>query len=489
MMNNISVESLDKVADLYIRVSTTEQAEEGYSVEEQEKKLRHYCGAMGFIINNVCVDPGISGATMDRPGLKALIHDVESGKCKKILVWKLDRLSRSQKDTLILLEDVFLANNCDFISLMESFDTSTPFGRCIVGILAAFAQMERDNIRIRTTMGRIAKVRKGHFGGSHAPIGYKFKENCNELLVDPFTSLMVKDAFRIFLEGTGISATGRMIAAKYGTSSYDWNNNTSVRRVLSNPVYMGKVRHKGELFDGIHKALINENDWYVVNSMLEHNRKVSKRTYKYSVDGMGHADNLLTGLLFCGDCGARMYARRVSKNNKKYVCHSVARTSPAMIKSDHCTNRLHPFTVKQLDNMVIDEVRKLSLDKSYFESIAHEYSSKDPKDEVSAFQERLEEIEKQITRLLNLYQTGLVSLDDVGERIGSLKNEKERLQQNLIKCNDVKTCSLDMTWDSIKDFSAVLDSGDMVAVQCLIHSLIDKIVVLNTDIEIYWSFC
>ena len=166
-----AVFNLENVVDLYIRVSTTEQAEEGYSVGEQEARLRAYCSAMGFTVNAVHIDPGFSGATLDRPGINQVIKDVQGGYVKKVIVWKLDRLSRSQKDMLILLEDVFLENSCDFVSLMESFDTSTPFGRCVIGILAAFAQMERENIRLRTTMGRVAKIRKGHFSGSHAPLG------------------------------------------------------------------------------------------------------------------------------------------------------------------------------------------------------------------------------------------------------------------------------------------------------------------------------
>lgn len=481
--------SIDHVADLYIRVSTTEQADEGYSVEEQEIKLRAYCQAMGFKINRVCVDPGFSGATMDRPGLKELILDVQCGRCKKILVWKLDRLSRSQKDMLILLEDVFLANNCDFISIMESFDTSTPFGRCIVGILAAFAQMERDNIRIRTTMGRVAKIRKGYFSGSHAPIGYKFKESCNELIVDPYTSIMVREVFHLFLNNTGLSAISRYMLNKYGAGQYDWGKNTAIRRVLTNPIYMGKVRLNGEFFNGIHEAIISESNWYVAAALLEHNKAIDKRSYRFSLGTSGRGDNLLTGLLFCGDCGARMYARKVSKAKKKYICHSVARTSPAMIKSDNCSNRLHPYTVKELDTLVINEIKKLSVDRSYFDSMVKKCHEEAPAD-LMVIRERVTEVDKQIDRLLSLYQTGLVGLEEISPRLGVLKKEKEKLQQNLLSIDSTEARdSLDSTWEELQGFSAIVDSGDLEATQRLIHSLIDKIVVLNNDVTIYWSFC
>lgn len=105
---NSAAFNLDNVVDLYIRVSTTEQAEEGYSVGEQESRLRSYCEAYGYMINAVHIDPGYSGATLDRPGINKVINDVRSGYVKKVIVWKLDRLSRSQKDMLVLLEDVFL---------------------------------------------------------------------------------------------------------------------------------------------------------------------------------------------------------------------------------------------------------------------------------------------------------------------------------------------------------------------------------------------
>lgn len=219
--DSLSVESLEDVTDLYIRVSTTEQAEERYSVSEQEARLRSYCEAYGYIINAVHVDPGYSGATLDRPGIKEVIKDVRAKRCNKVIVWKLNRLSRSQKDTLILLEDVFLENHCDFVSLMESFDTSTPFGRCVVGILAAFAQMERENIRSRLMMGKQAGLKAGNYYGPIAPIGYKWEMQPNGkriLLVDPFYSQIVQEGYRLYNSGHTLSDSTRIIKNKYGHS-------------------------------------------------------------------------------------------------------------------------------------------------------------------------------------------------------------------------------------------------------------------------------
>ena len=108
----------------YVRVSTREQAEKGYSVSEQQERLKAYCLAKDWVVAQVITDPGFSGAKLERPGMQQLISLVQAKKCDAVLVWKLDRLSRSQKDTLYLIEDVFLKNGCAFVSMNENFDTS-----------------------------------------------------------------------------------------------------------------------------------------------------------------------------------------------------------------------------------------------------------------------------------------------------------------------------------------------------------------------------
>lgn len=144
------------LADLYCRVSLELQAEEGYSLQEQEERLRAYAKAQGLAIHAVRVDPGFSGASMDRPGLQAVLDDVRAHRIQKVCTYKLDRLSRSQKDTLYLIEDCFIPNGVDYVSATEPLDTGTPLGMAMVGILSVFAQLERQQIKERMAMGRIA---------------------------------------------------------------------------------------------------------------------------------------------------------------------------------------------------------------------------------------------------------------------------------------------------------------------------------------------
>ena len=137
---------MKKVA-IYVRVSTQEQAVEGYSISEQIDRLTKFCEAHSWKIYKVYTDPGFSGGNMNRPSLQKLFADCTQKRFDTVLVYKLDRLSRSQKDTLYIIEDLFLTNHVDFISMSENFDTSTPFGRAMIGILSVFAQLEREQIK------------------------------------------------------------------------------------------------------------------------------------------------------------------------------------------------------------------------------------------------------------------------------------------------------------------------------------------------------
>mgnify|MGYP000469398269 FL=1 len=151
---------MNKVA-IYVRVSTTNQAEEGYSIEEQIDKLKAYCMIKDWSVYDVYVDAGFSGSNIKRPAIQKLIKDTKRKVFDTVLVYKLDRLSRSQKDTLYLPVYVFLENKIDFVSLLENFDTSTAFGKAMVGILSVFAQLDREQIKERMQLGKLGRAKSG----------------------------------------------------------------------------------------------------------------------------------------------------------------------------------------------------------------------------------------------------------------------------------------------------------------------------------------
>ena len=484
-MEPLTLEALENVVDIYARVSSQEQAEEGYSIGEQEEKLKAYCVAMGYKVNRVAVDPGYSGASLDRPGIKEVIADVKRGRCKKVVVWKLDRLSRSQKDTLILLEDVFFPNGCAFVSLNENFDTATPIGRCIIGVLAAFAQMERENIKMRTMMGRQASARAGKFTGCKAPFGYQWNILDNgkrEIIPDPYASIIVNEIYDLYNTGLTIKETTRRVMDKYGCFTHMAAGTQAgyVGRLMSNPVYAGNVRMNGEIFEGMHQALVTMETWGAANDRLSKNISFTQR---------GRARvGLVSGLIFCGCCGSRMSARiwgNPEKYPHRYMCYSVSRSCRNMQRDVNCTNRKH-FTVPELDQLILDEISKLAADPDAIDSLM---GKPEEEDKAGPVAERLEEVEKQINRLLNLYQTGVLDLEELQPRIADLKKERGSLTDCLEEMKEEdRKLSKSSALEIARAFPDAVAAGDEDELRRLIASLIDKIVILNREITIYWKF-
>ncbi|MCD8294706.1 MAG: recombinase family protein [Clostridia bacterium] len=485
-------ELIGAAADLYIRVSTTEQAEEGYSIGEQEARLRAYCDAYGFVIHAVHIDPGFSGSNLDRPGIKAVIRDVKAGRCQKVIVWKLDRLSRSQKDTMMLLEDVFIANGCDFVSLMESFDTSTPFGRCIVGILAAFAQMERENIKARMMMGKAAGIKAGNYYGHSAPLGYQFgvdDSGRKTLMRDPYWGQMIEELFQRVDAGETIMSIGATLHEKYGWDTPAGNvpikakyrRATALGHLLRMPVYCGVVSC-GEEHVGIgrHEPLVSKDVWDRVNAKLKERGQARARR-----GSLG----LLVGIIYCPKCGARMCAVRWYKDKPPiYVCHSVRGGNPAMIRDVNCDNRKWKYyTVDELDNIVLDEIRKLALDRSAFDEIVED--DRTDSTDVDAFRDRIDELSKQITRLIDLCQSGIADVAEVRDRITRLSAERDAVSDSLDRLEDEAAApDAEKAWQEIASLDAVIDSGDRDALQSLVRSLIDRVEVYRGDVTIHWAF-
>ena len=197
---------------------------------------------MGWEVYKVYTDPGYSGADTNRPGLQAMLKDIRKGKIHKVVVYKLDRLSRSQKDTLELIEDEFLKNGVDFVSMSENFDTSTPFGRAIVGILAVFAQLEREQIKERMAMGKEARAKLGKWnGGQNSPLGYDYVNG--ELIINAFEALQVKEMFELASKNVSSYRITELFNEKgYNTRYGKWESAT-IRRSLRSKVYLGYTKY------------------------------------------------------------------------------------------------------------------------------------------------------------------------------------------------------------------------------------------------------
>ena len=247
----------------YARVSTENQLE-NYSIEEQTERLKAYCAAKGWSLRKLYVDGGYSGGNTNRPALQQMLAAIRKGGVNAVVVYKLDRLSRSQKDTLTLIEDELLANGTDFVSINENFDTSTPFGRAMIGILSVFAQLEKDQITERFTMGRIGRSKAGYYhGGSHPPTGYDYKDGL--LVVNEYEAMQIREAFSQFIAGKSINSICKYLSTRYTTN---WSS-AKVLNALRNTVYIGKVHFKKVDYDGIHQPLITVEEFQAAARLLD----------------------------------------------------------------------------------------------------------------------------------------------------------------------------------------------------------------------------
>ena len=306
-----------KVAAIYIRVSTDYQAEEGYSIDAQKEQLEAYCISKRIKDYTFYIDGGWSGSNINRPEIQRLIEDVKNDKISHVIVYKLDRLSRSQKDTLYLIEDVFNPHGVDFVSLNESMDTSTPMGKLMIGILSAFAQLERENIRLRTRMGMKERVKSGLWmGGGRIPFGYDYDRE-KGVLVPNQDAEKVRQIYKLYIGGKSPQEIATMLGLKY---------DKLVTQILTRKSNYGIIEYNGEEYQGQHEPIISK-ELYDVAMECMLNRKVVRAS---------SGEHLLTGLVYCGKCGAKMRYQKWAGNGYKFVCYSQQKSKPYLVKDPNC---------------------------------------------------------------------------------------------------------------------------------------------------------
>lgn len=479
---------------LYVRVSSQEQVE-GYSIGEQTERLQKYAEAMNWTIYKTYVDPGYSGGNMDRPGLHELIKDVENGEIDTVVVYKLDRLSRSQFDTLYLIEKVFLVNNTDFVSMTENFNTNSPLGRAMIGFLAVFAQLEKDKINERTLMGKEARAKEGKWGGgSSEPIGYDYNSQTEILEINEYEKMQILEAIDLFLKGVPLRTISDILTDKGYTyrgrskKSHNWDPKR-LKYVFSNKLYLGYIRYRDEWYKGEHEPLIDEETFNKVNKLLE------QRAEKYAIytrKTTGQT-SYLGGLIYCKQCGAR-YAKQSGKKWKDgvaplyYCCYSRSKKVRKMIKDPNCKNK--NWKLPELDSIIIEEIKKLATDPDYINVLRNEKNNNsDTLNKIDIIKMEIDKIDDQISRFMDLYGIGQFTIDQVSSKVNPLNEQRKSLEKELEVYNStVNGISDEETIEIATSFADVLDRGELNEIRLVIESLISYIELDNDDVYIHWKF-
>lgn len=481
---------------LYVRVSSERQADEAhYSIPEQLERLKAYCAAKGWTVHKIYTDGGQSGASIERPALANLITDAHNKRFNMVLVYKLDRLSRKQKDTLFLIEDVFIKNDIDFTSVVENLDTSTPTGRAFIGLLSVFAQLEREQIQERMRMGKEGRAKAGKYhAGSTVAIGYDYKDG--RLQINEYEAMQIRKIFELRSKGYGnrqieryMNEHGYKHKGKNGNGyESNWSAST-VRRSLTNKIYIGLIKHKDEYFQGEHEPIIDED---LFNSIQPELQNASIK-YSYS-KGPNKFKSLLGGLLFCGNCGGRYaHCENTPRHPERYgkigyyTCYSRSKRVKQMIVDPTCKNK--NWRMVDLDNIVINEIKKLKYTDGYIDTVKSERVD-DTENQSEQIKKRLSQIDSQISKLMDLYSLGTISIDIIQSKIDPLTEEKSKLEQTLHDLQKVKPATLDdeTILSLAEQFIEKLSTGTLDEKRALVNTLISKIELLEEEITIFWNF-
>ena len=440
---------------LYLRVSTEAQADEGYSLAAQAEKLEAYCRMKGIAAFQRYVDGGFSGSNLTRPAITELVEAIRAGNVERVVVYKLDRLSRSQKDTLYLIEDVFLPHGVDFVSINENIDTGSPYGRAMIGILSAFAQLERENIFLRTRMGMVERVKQGFWpGGGKIPFGYDYDAD-KGILVPNSDADTVREIYARYLEGQSTGRIARELGLKY---------EHLVRQILLRESNTGVIVYRGECYSGRHEPLVDKQTF----------ERVKRRLLRSDKPRAAASNKLLTGLLVCGHCGAKMRYQKWGGAGDKLVCYSRDKSKPHLVHDADCPNR--GVMARQVEEVVIRDLYQLAAQPTQPRG-----SGKQP----AECRRALERAQRKLRRLYELFAEG--EGDTLRDAITRARREYSRAEQELERAQQAERQEeMDAAQQALQTIGSCWDKLSDAEKQTLVRACVQRIVLQNDKIEIFY---
>jgi site-specific DNA recombinase len=450
---------------IYIRVSTTEQAEEGYSIRAQRSLLIEYAKANGYEVTEIYIDEGLSAKDMNRPQLKRLLADAKSGMFDAVLVYKLDRFTRSARDLYDML-DMLAQYKVGFISKQERFDTTSAMGRLMIGVIAVIAQFERELISERVRMGQEQRTKEGKKHGRF-PFGYDKDGN---LIPEEFEQLrLIRQLYMVEQLGFKSIAMrmGQLGLTRRGT---EWRT-ASVALALENPFYAGIIEYGGKRPDGKYPQRMRELLVDVIRVDSPHPVIWSKEEYKEHIRMMRKRTNgsysrkfeyWFTGLLRCSRCGGRMNgslvlgrqrADGVTPRKPYYKCNN-------RVDSGKCDMPM--FRQEHIEHLLMNYIQALRVNKDITkeEQKRMKDAEKNRDQMIAKIKRDLSAVKERIKKWQYMFVEELISaadlrheLDEENKKEVELNNKLEELQMMDKETNEMKELLFQMhdIWADIED--------------------------------------
>lgn len=372
-----------------------------------------------------------------------------------VFVFKLDRISRSQKDTLYLIEEVFNKYNVGFISIRENFDTTTPFGKAMIGILSVFAQLERETILERTRIGIKKRAESGLWrGGGKIPYAYDYDSTLGILVPNKERVEKLHNMISLYLDGLSFNK----LESIFGMDE------SLISQIILNRTNLGIVPYKGQEFIGQHEAVVTEETY---NRLIETVKMRSKtRTERHY---------LLSGKIYCGKCGAKY---RYQKWGKRLICYcySQQKSKPKFIKDPNCQNKR--WDSFEIEDAVLECLFAMALDENLFRT---NYKLTEV-NVLEEYENRLIKVQKQIENLVNFIADD-IAVEVTKKKLENLETEKETLEKEIsdIKSKNEKNIN---KLDILKNLQSSWFNMTFDEQRLIIEHIVDKVIVTNNNIDI-----
>ncbi|QQP77693.1 recombinase family protein [Bacillus sp. TK-2] len=399
---------------IYRRVSTDEQAEKGFSLENQKLRLESFATSQGWEVVEDYVDDGFSGKDTNRPALQRMFSNVD--KFDVILVYKLDRFTRSVKDLNEMLETI-KENEIAFKSATESIDTTTATGRMILNMMGTTAQWERETIseRIKDVFGKLRE--NGIFSTGHPPYGYRCSGN-KSIEIDEEQAEIVRYIYELSKTMGLFKISVELNRKGIKTRRNNKFGQSAVKRILHNPFYCGymevnnkwvPIKNEGYI------PIISEEEFKTTQKILTKRNKAQTRSRSVSYYPF-------SGIVLCPECQRAMRGDRAKYGDYYYRYYRCVYGR----ENINCTNRKR-IRVEQVDKAFAEYI------SGSFENTTIKLDSKDIKSDIEY---ELKQLDSKIERLSDIYIEGDITKSKYNEKMNSLLNEKEKFKKDLTSCKE-----------------------------------------------------
>lgn len=360
---------------IYTRKSTTDGLEQDFnSLDAQREACEAYITSQKSerwrLYAKTFDDGGISGGHMDRPGLQSLMEEIKHGQVDVVVVYKVDRLTRSLTDFAKLV-DVFDKHDVSFVSVTQAFNTTSSMGRLTLNVLLSFAQFEREVTAERIRDKIAASKKKGMWMGGNPPLGYNNKNK--KLIINPLEAKSVQLIFDLYLKLGNVALVREAVKKQGLVTKVRISSNAKMRggkefsrghlyHLLSNPVYVGNVKHKGEIFSGEHEGIIDQGIWEEVQTRLKANA-----VNRYSTVNL-KAKHMLTSLMFdpTGDRLSPSHSNKKGKVYRYYISHRLMRKKAETSDGWRLpAKHIEKLVIQQIVDLASDQTKLLNLIESH----------------------------------------------------------------------------------------------------------------------------